>query len=102
MTAVSNKWEALEWAKADMKNHRQIILQAVKQNWEVLEVASADVKGDRQVHVALVQSLKNYQCSTEGQKLHQNLAPLLAITSGNFLAFSRKLFPVLVFTGAVP
>ena len=35
-------------------------------------------------------SLKNCQYGTEGQKFHQDLAPVLAMTSGNSLAFSRK------------
>ena len=38
-----------------------------------------------------IRSLKNYQCSTEGQKLQQNLAPVLAIISGTSLVFSRKI-----------
>ena len=39
--------------------------------------------------------------STERQKRSQNLAPALVIISWNSLVFSRKLLPVLVFTGAV-
>ena len=54
--------------------------------------------------IPLHRSLKNYQYSTEGQKFHENLAPVLAIISGNYLAFSRKIITIilLVFTGAVP
>ena len=37
-------------------------------------------------------SLKNYQYSTEAQKLHQNSAPVLAIISGNSLGCFRKLY----------
>ena len=37
------------------------------------------------------QSLKNYQYSTEGQKFHQNLAPVLVIILWNSLVFSRKI-----------
>ena len=40
---------------------------------------------------------KNYQCSAEGQKLHENSAPALAIISGNSLAFSRKIITSTVF-----
>ena len=40
--------------------------------------------------------------STERQKRSQNLAPVLLIFFGNSLVFSRKLLPVLVFTGAAP
>ena len=35
--------------------------------------------------------LKNYQYSTEGQKFHENLAPVLVMISGNSLVFSWKL-----------
>ena len=34
---------------------------------------------------------KNYQYSTEGQKLHENSAPVLVIISGHSLVFSRKI-----------
>ena len=37
-------------------------------------------------------SLKKYQCSTEGQKRHQNSAPVLVIISGNSLVFSEPIF----------
>ena len=36
-------------------------------------------------------SRENYQYSTEGQKLHENSAPVLVIISGNSLVFSRKI-----------
>ena len=36
---------------------------------------------------AIYRNLKNYQCSTEGQKFHQNLAPVLVIISWNSLVF---------------
>ena len=43
------------------------------------------------------------QYSTDGQKRHRNLAPVLLIIQGKCLAFSRKIItPVLVFTGAAP
>ena len=45
---------------------------------------------------------KTTSTSTERQKRSQNLAPVLVIISGNSLVFSRKLLPVLVFTGTAP
>ena len=46
---------------------------------------------------------KNYQCSTEGQKFNENLAPVLVIISRNSLVFSRKITTsILVFTGTAP
>ena len=36
-------------------------------------------------------SLKNYQYSIEGQKFPENLAPVVAIISGNSLVFSRRI-----------
>ena len=48
------------------------------------------------------QSLKCYQYSTEGQKCHQNLAPVLVVTLLNSLVSSRKSLPVQVFTGIAP
>ena len=47
-------------------------------------------------------SLKYYQYSIEGQKFHQNLAPVLVTILWNSLAFSKKLLPVLIFTGTAP
>ena len=41
-------------------------------------------------HLAKYRSL-TYQYSIGGQKCHQHSAPVLAILSGNFLAFSRKI-----------
>ena len=38
-------------------------------------------------------------CRAEGQKRHQNLAPVLVIISGNSLVFSRK---IITSTGAAP
>ena len=40
--------------------------------------------------------------SIERQQLSQNLAPVLVIISGDSLVLSRKILPVLVFTGAAP
>ena len=37
-------------------------------------------------------SLKNYQCSTEGQNCHEILAPVLAIISGSSLVLSTNIF----------
>ena len=51
---------------------------------------------------AVYRSRNNYQYSTEGQKSHENSAPVLVIISGNSLVFSRKFLPVLVFTGTAP
>ena len=46
----------------------------------------------------IIRSLKNYQYnSTEGQKLHENLAPVLVIISGKSLVFSRKIITSTVF-----
>ena len=36
-------------------------------------------------------SLKNYQYSTEGQKVDENLAPVQVIISGHSLVFSKKI-----------
>ena len=44
-------------------------------------------------------SLKNYQYSTEGQKYHQHLAPVLAIISETSLLFSRKVITSTGFSG---
>ena len=41
--------------------------------------------------LAVTRSRKNYQYRTEGQKLHENSAPVLVIISGNSLVFSRKI-----------
>ena len=52
-----------------------------------------------------VGTLKFYQCSTEGQKYHQILAPVLVIISGHSLVFSRKITTSTAstgFTGAGP
>ena len=38
-------------------------------------------------------SLKNYQCSTEGRKLHQNVAPVLAIILWMSLVFPQRMAP---------
>ena len=51
---------------------------------------------------ATFRSLKNHQYSTEGQKFHANLAPVLVISAGNSLVFPGKLLPVLAFTGIAP
>ena len=45
-------------------------------------------------------NLKNCQYSTEGLKIHQNLAPVLVIILGILWHCLGKLLPVLVFTGA--
>ena len=47
-------------------------------------------------------SLKNCQYSTEGQKCHQNLAPVLVIILWNSLAFSMKMITSTDFTGTAP
>ena len=48
-------------------------------------------------------SRKNYQYSTQGQKHHQNSAPVLVIISGNSLVLStKKNITSTVFTGAAP
>ena len=39
----------------------------------------------------LSRSLKNYQYSTEAQKFHDNLVPVLVMISRNSLVFSRKI-----------
>ena len=44
-----------------------------------------------ELSVSSTQSRKNYQYSTEGQKFHQTLAPLLVIILGKSLVFSRKI-----------
>ena len=41
--------------------------------------------------ISLKNILKNYQYSTEGQKLQENLAPVLVIISWKSLVFSRKI-----------
>ena len=45
---------------------------------------------------------ENHKYSIEGQKAHQNLAPVLVIISWNSLVSSRKLLTALVSTGAAP
>ena len=45
---------------------------------------------------------KNYQYSTEGQKFHQNFAPVVVIILWNSLVFSRKCFTSTDFTGTAP
>ena len=40
----------------------------------------------------LLSERKNYQYSTEGQKFHLNLAPVLVIISGNSLVFCRNYY----------
>ena len=50
-----------------------------------------------------IRSLKNYQSSTEEQKRHQHLAPVLVIIAGISLVFSRNIFASTgFFSGAVP
>ena len=56
-------------------------------------VLSAKLQPD----LPLDRSCKNYQYSTEGQKCHQNLAPVLVISSGNSLAFPTKIITSTVF-----
>ena len=41
--------------------------------------------------ILLNRTLKNYQCSTEGEKFHKNLAPVLVIISENSLVFFWKI-----------
>ena len=47
-------------------------------------------------------SRKHYQYSTEGRKLHQNLAPVLVLILAILWYVLGKLLPVLVFTGTAP
>ena len=47
-------------------------------------------------------SLKNYQCSTEGEKFHRYLAPVLVRISGNSLVLSRKVIASTGFTRTAP
>ena len=58
----------------------------------------------RNVMSQFVGDKKITNTSTERQKKKrsQNLAPVLVIISGNSLVFSRKVLPVLGFTGASP
>ena len=48
-------------------------------------------KGVAVAQQRLFRSLENYQCRTEEQKFHQNLAPVLVVISGNSLVFLRDL-----------
>ena len=49
---VSQDWQALEWASADLKGDREIVLNAVSQNgraWKALRWASDELFEDQQI-----------------------------------------------------
>ena len=49
MKAVSQNWEALQWASAELRADREIVLQAVSQNWEALQYATDELRGDSEI-----------------------------------------------------
>ena len=54
MAAVTQDWEALYHASADMKNDKDVVLVAVRQNGLALNSASAELKDDKVVVTAAV------------------------------------------------
>jgi len=49
LAAVKQNGEALGFASAELKNDREIVMEAVKQNGDALGLASADLRNDREI-----------------------------------------------------
>ena len=47
--AVSNSWEALQWASAELRADREMVLKAVSQSWEALQYATDELRGDTEI-----------------------------------------------------
>ena len=75
-----------------------------KRTWrDVLEYLAGYLKNSGSTQkIENEKYVNNYQCSTEGQKFHQHLAPVLVLISWNSLAFSRKVITSTDFTGIAP
>ena len=57
MAAVKHDWRQLQYASAELKDDREIVMEAVKQNGRALQFASAELQGDREfVMVAVKQN----------------------------------------------
>merc|ERR1712185_885967 len=54
MEAVKQNGRALEYASAELKGDREIVLESVKQHGLALQYASAELKGDREIVMAAV------------------------------------------------
>ena len=57
---------ALEYASAELKGDREIVMEAVKQDWRALVFASAELKGDREIVMeAVAQDPKALQYASD-------------------------------------
>ena len=84
MEAVKQDGRALQYASAELKGDREIVMAAVKQNWcalLVLEYASAELQGDREIVMVAVKqngrALLEYACRAEGS--WKVLVPLVLV-----------------------
>jgi hypothetical protein len=59
LEAVRQNWQALRWASDELKGDRNIVLEAVRQNWQALEWASDELRRNREVVLAAVKNNLN-------------------------------------------
>ena len=73
--AIKIKWEALEYASADLKDDREFVLEAVKVGgWRALQHASAKVRGNRKfMLMAVKQSWQALQYASADLKEDREL-----------------------------
>ena len=48
MAAVKHDWRQLQYASAELKDDREIVMEAVKQNGRALSYASAELQDDEE------------------------------------------------------
>ena len=66
MEAVKQDGFALQFASAELKGDREIVMEAVKQDWRALQYASAELKGDREIVMeAVAQDPKALQYASD-------------------------------------
>ena len=80
---------ALQYASAELKGDREIVIEAVKQNGGALWYASAELKGDREIVIeAVKQNGNSLQCASAELKGDREIVMEAVKQNGNALVYA--------------